>query len=144
LARRQAEEATRLANQLAQSRQALAALTDTVAILRRAARILQASIEMDDHRGNLMIFADDVTHRWNVVLHGLPPAPAGEKYQFWFICSDGMVRGAELRPTGDGSVILTLGMPPEGGQVLGAALSVEPAGNASNVPRGKELAHLML
>ncbi|MEZ4455405.1 MAG: anti-sigma factor [Gemmatimonadales bacterium] len=117
---------------------------DTVTVLRRAAKVLQASIEMDDHRGNLMIFADDVSHRWNVVLHGLPPAPNGEKYQFWFITSDGMVRGAELAPTGDGSLILTLGMPERGGQVLGAALSVEPLANASDTPKGKELAHLML
>ncbi|MGE0441203.1 MAG: anti-sigma factor [Gemmatimonadales bacterium] len=140
----ESRRADQLAADLARSEQALDALGDTVTVLRRAAKVLQASIEMDDHRGNLMIFADDVSHRWNVVLHGLPPAPNGEKYQFWFITSDGMVRGAELAPTGDGSLILTLGMPERGGQVLGAALSVEPLANASDTPKGKELAHLML
>lgn len=136
-------EAT-LAAELNRSRTALVALGDTVAVLRRAARIMQATIEMDNHRGNLLIFADDVTHRWNVVLQGLPPAPDGAKYQFWFICADGMVRSAELTPTGTGAVMVTLGMPETGGAVLGASLSVEPMDNASNTPAGRELAHLML
>jgi len=30
-----------------------------------------------------------------VVIHDLPQLPPGERYQFWFICDDGMVRGAE-------------------------------------------------
>jgi hypothetical protein len=85
-----------------------------------------------------------VTHRWNVVLHGLPAAPPGEKYQLWFICADGMVRGVELVPTQSGPTFVNVGMPERGGGVLGAALSVEPASNQSDVPRGKELAHLML
>lgn len=141
---RTADREARLTDELNRSRTALVALGDTVAVLRRAARILQASIQMENHSGSLLIFADDVTHRWNVVLHGLPPAPPGAKYQFWFVCEDGMVRSAELTPTGDGSVMVTLGMPETGGGVLGAALSVEPMDNSSNTPAGRELAHLML
>lgn len=134
----------RLAAQLEQSHAALAALSDTVDILRRAAKVLQASIEMNDHRGALMVFADDSTHRWNVVMHGLPPAPPGEKYQLWFISADGMLRAVELKPTGDGTLIVTVGMPESGETVIGASLSVELVTNTSNQPRGKELAHLML
>lgn len=99
---------------------------------------------MDGEEGGLLIFADDVSHRWNVVVHGLPPAPAGEKYQFWFICSDGMVRGATVASAGGRPAFLTLGMPREGGTVMGAALTLEPKSNVSRESRGKALAKLML
>jgi hypothetical protein len=122
----------------------LAALSDTIAMLRRAATILQASIEMEGHRGGMLIFADSVTHKWSVVVHGLPPAPAGEKYQFWFVCSDGMVRSVEIAPNPGQPTFITLEMPGRGGAVLGAALSMEPAANHSDTPKGKELAHLTL
>lgn len=138
--RREAE----LGRELERSRSAVLALGDTLMVMRGAERVLQASVEMDEHRGGLLIFADATTHRWNVVLHGLPPAPAGEKYQFWFIMSDGMVQGAELKPTENGTLLVTMGMPPRGDEPLGASLSVEPMTNAGTQPRGKVLAHLML
>ncbi len=125
-------------------RTALAAIQDTLSIIRRANRVLQASITMDGHEGGITIFADAATHRWNVVVHGLPPADPGAVYQFWFICEDGMVRGAPVQLTGSGTAILTLGMPATGGKVMGAALTVEPMDNTSSGPKGKELAHLML
>ncbi len=133
-----------LTTELDRSRRAIAALDDSVAVLRGAARVLQASIEMEKHQGGLLIFADSVTHRWNVVLHGLPPAPAGHTYQFWFITSDGMVKSVELQPLGSGPLFVTLSMPPTGGHVMGAALSVELTGSVAAEPKGKELAHLML
>ncbi len=122
----------------------LAAVQDTLMIIRRAERVLQASIEMNGHKGGLMIFADGATHRWNVVVHGLPAAHAGEVYQFWFICEDGMVRGAELELDPARPAFLTMAMPEEGGRVMGAALTMEPAAEKSPEPRGRELAHLML
>lgn len=133
-----------LEGKLAASEQAMVALGDTVAALRGAARILQASIAMDDHKGGLLIFEDGVTHQWNVVLHGIPPAPAGMAYQFWFICSDGMVKSVELTPLGGGPLFVTLGMPSSGGQVVGAALSIERLGSVGPEPKGRELVHLML
>jgi hypothetical protein len=136
-------EAELVARQAATAQQ-LAALSDTVAMLRRAATILQASIEMEGHRGGMVIFADSVTHKWSVVVHGLPPAPAGEKYQFWFVCSDGMVRSVEIAPIRGQPTFVTLEMPGRGGSVLGAALSMEPATNQSDTPKGKELAHVTL
>ncbi len=141
--RGQARE-TRLASELVRSRQAFAALSDTVAVLRRAARVLHASVAMNDHQGSLVIFADNITHRWNVVFQGLPPAPAGEKYQFWFICADGMVRSAELRPSDDGTLMLTVDMPGQAGAVLGAVLSMETTTSVGNAPKGVQLAHLLL
>jgi hypothetical protein len=137
-------ERRQLAAQLAEARARLAAVEDSLSVMRQAARVLQARIEMDGHEGGLVIFADAVSHRWRVVVHGLPRARPGEKYQFWFICNDGMVRGVELDPDPSKPTIVTLGMPDRGGAVLGAALSVEPVTNKTDVPKGKQLAHLML
>jgi anti-sigma-K factor RskA len=121
-----------------------AALEDTLSVMRRAGRVLQTSVEVGDRRGGLVIFTDETTHRWSVVVHGLPPAPPGTGYQFWFICADGMVRGSAILAGGAGSMMFTTGMPETGGAVLGAALTMEPLGAATGPPRGKELAHLML
>jgi anti-sigma-K factor RskA len=138
-----------LRRELESQRTAVAALQDTLSIMRQANRILQASVEVDGTKGGLLIFADEVTHRWNVVVHGLPPAPAGRRYQFWFICgesADSMVRGTEVpvdvrRPT-----IFATDMPePQACRsVLGAALTEEPATGDQGPPRGRSLAHLML
>jgi hypothetical protein len=138
--------ASALQRELERQGAVVAALQDTLSIMRRAGRILQANVEVGDARGGLLIFADEVTHRWNVVVHGLPPAPGGHRYQFWFICADTMVRGAEvaadtLRPT-----MFTTGMPQPQScpAVKGAALTVEPIADGQGPPQGKSLAHLML
>ena len=133
-----------LVRELAERQARVAALEDTLSIIRQAGRVLQAQVEMGEARGGLVIFADETTHRWNVVVHGLPPAPPGGRYQFWFICEDGMVPGAEVRMDRGGSMMFTTGMPATGGKVMGAALTVEPAGSADGPPRGRSLAHLML
>lgn len=137
-------ESDRLARALATRTGELMSLRDSLSVMRQAARVLQASISMNGREGGLLIFADDVSHRWNVVVHGLPPAPPGESYQFWFICADGMVRGATITSEPGKPAFLTLGMPAQGGTVMGAALTMEPKSNRSPEPRGKELAHLML
>jgi anti-sigma-K factor RskA len=121
-----------------------AALEDTLSVIRRAGRVLQTSVYVGGRRGGLVIFTDETTHRWSVVVHGLPPAPPGTGYQFWFICSDGMVRGSAILVADAGSMMFTTGMPETGGTVLGAALTVEPLGVETGPPQGKELAHLML
>jgi hypothetical protein len=122
----------------------LAALEDTLSVMRRASKIVQASFQMDDRAAGLLIFADERTHRWNVVVHGLPPAGPDQVYQFWFIQKDGMVRGAVVHPDSLGPTFMTMGMPPNGREVMGAALTVEPMHEQAETPRGKELAHLML
>jgi hypothetical protein len=111
--------------------------------MRGAGRVLQASIEMDGREGGILIFDDSVTHRWNVVVHGLPPAPEGKVYRFWFICEEKMVRGAEVE-AGGSPALFTLPMPPDGGKVMGAALTVESVATPPMEPRGRTLAELML
>jgi len=122
----------------------LASVQDTLSIIRDASRVLQANINMEQHQGAMLIFADERTHRWNVVLHGLPPAPAGTVYQFWFICADGMVRGMQFQQDTVPTSLRMTGMPPRGGAVMGAMLTVEPMTNRTEQPQGKELVHLML
>ena len=105
---------------------------------------MHASVQLDGKEGGITILADPVSHRWNVVIHDLPQLPPGERYQFWFICDDGMVRGAEVHTSPEHPAVLTMGMPKEGGNVLGAALTVEPVGATTGPPQGQVLAHLML
>jgi len=122
----------------------VAAVQDTLTIMRAATRVLQARIEMDGHQGSLMIFADERTHRWNVLLRDLPAAHPGQVYQFWFITDQGMVRSVEFRCEKGAPGFVTLPMPPAGGTVMGAALSVEAAYSSGSAPKGPMLAHLML
>jgi hypothetical protein len=129
---------------LAVSEMGRVALLDTLSVLRGASRILQANFQLDDQPGGLFLFADERTHRWNVVVHGLPPAGPDRLYQFWFICEDGMVRGAVVHADTTGPAFMTMEMPPKGGNVLGAALTVEPMDSVTSIPRGKELVHLIL
>lgn len=136
-------ELTRQEQALTARTSALAAVQDTLSIMRDAARVLQANFTMHGHPGGVLIFADEHSHRWNVVVHGLPPAGPGEMYQFWFIAPDGMIRAAEVHPNPAGPVLLTLSMP-SSGPVLGAALSVEPMHEQSPGPQGQVLAHLTL
>jgi len=138
------DDARDAAVQLAATSQALDAARDTLSVLRNTRKVMHASVQMDGQEGGITILADPVSHRWNVVVHDLPQLPPGERYQFWFICDDGMVRGAEVTTSQEHSAVLTMGMPKEGGNVLGAALTVEPADATNGPPQGRELAHLML
>lgn len=127
---------------LAQREHELAALRDTLSIMRQAQHIVQRDIAMDGHKGGLVIFDDPVTHRWNVVMHGLPRAPADSVYQFWFITQNGMVRSVELSCDNDRPAFATVGMPDSPGPVMGAAVTVESAVNRTAEPSGPMLAHV--
>lgn len=121
----------------------LAALEDTLSVLRRAHNVLQTSISMDGHQGGLLIFQDAVSHRWCVIVHGLPPAPTGSVYQFWFITESGMVRSVEVNADTQRPAFMTLPMPGVAAPVMGAALTMEPAVNRSSEPKGVTLAHVV-
>ncbi len=70
---------------------------DTLGIMQEAGMVRHASISMGDKQGGLLIFADERTHRWNVVVYGLPASAPGEVCQFWFITESGMVQGVEVK-----------------------------------------------
>ncbi len=138
------KRADALASALEAQQRQIALLQDTLSVMRESSRVLQASIASGGQQGGLLIFADERTHRWNVVMHGLPKAPTGKAYQFWFIAADGMVRGVTIDANPSKPTFVTLEMPPTGGAVMGAALTLEPMDSPSSAPRGRELAHLML
>ncbi len=127
---------------LADREERLAALMDTVSVMREAQRVIQKDIAMGGHQGGLLIFQDATSHRWNVVVHGLPPAPAGSVYQFWFITESGMVRSVALRLEDNRPGFATVAMPKTPAPVMGAALTVEPATSRSPEPSGPVLAHI--
>lgn len=136
------EDRRQLESRLAAREDRLMALEDTLSILRQTREVSQTRIAMDGHEGGLLIFQDKVSHRWFVVVHGLPRAPAGSVYQFWFITTSGMVRSVEVNADPTRPAYLTVGMPPVPAPVMGAALTVEPMVNRSAEPRGPELAHV--
>jgi hypothetical protein len=121
----------------------LAALEDTLSVLRQANMVLQTQISMDGYQGGLLIFQDAASHRWCVIVHGLPPAPLGSVYQFWFITETGMVRSVEVQADTQRPAFMTLPMPGVAAPVMGAALTMEPAINRSGEPKGVELAHVV-
>ena len=121
----------------------LAAVEDTLSVLRRANMVLQTQISMNGHLGGMLIFQDAASHRWCVIVHGLPPAPVGNKYQFWFITESGMVRSVEVNADMQRPAFMTLPMPGVAAPVMGAALTMEPAVNYSDEPKGVTLAHVV-
>lgn len=117
----------------------LSALEDTMSVIRRANVVLQSRISMNGREhGGMLIFQDARSHRWCVIVHGLPPAPSGSLYQLWFITDGGMVRSVVVHAEGHPALV-TLPMPPSA--VLGAALTMERAVEWSAEPRGAMLAH---
>jgi anti-sigma-K factor RskA len=130
-------ERERVARELAMTR-------DTLGIIRQAAMVRHADITMGEHKGGLIIFADTETHRWNVMVYGLPAPHPGQVCQFWFITDSGMVKSVPVETQMGAPAFLTLGMPSAPGKVMGAALTVETEGSSSPTPQGPQLAHLML
>jgi len=129
---------------LEQQETRLDALEDTLSVLRQANTVLQTQISMNGHsQGGMLIFQDASSHRWVVIVHGLPPAPAGSKYQFWFITETGMVRSVEVDATMKRPAFMTLPMPGVPAPVTGAALTMEPAVSRSDEPKGPMLAHVV-
>lgn len=122
----------------------LMALEDTLSVLRRANMVLQTRISMDGYpHGGMLIFQEAVSHRWGVIVHGLPPAPSGSKYQFWFITESGMVRSVEVAASMQRPAFMTLPMPGVAAPVMGAALTMEPMVDGSSEPQGVTLAHVV-
>jgi hypothetical protein len=132
-----AGEREHLARELAMTR-------DTLGIIRQAGLVRHADITMGGHKGGLLIFADTETHRWNVMVYGLPAPNPGQICQFWFITDSGMVKSVPVQTRMGAPAFVTLGMPNAPGKVMGAALTMESEGSSNSVPQGPQLVHLML
>jgi hypothetical protein len=142
LGARERSRREQLESLLADRERRLAAVEDTLSVMRSAARVVHHEIAMDGYRGGLLIFQDERSHRWNVVVHGLPAAPAGSVYQFWFVTESGMVRSVALPMDGSRPAFATVSMPETPAPVMGAALTVEPMPARSDEPQGREIAHV--
>lgn len=106
--------------------------------------VLQEKLTLDGKEGGVVIFADARTHRWNVVMHGLPAAPPGMRYTFWFITKEeGMVRDQDVPFDPVKPAMFTTSMPAHF-RVMGGALTLEPESSVTGPPQGKHLVHLML
>jgi hypothetical protein len=120
----------------------LAAIEDSLSAIVGAERVLQETIRGPSYKGGILIFYDQDTERWNVVVHDLPAARTGEAYQLWFLSGRGLIPGPELHVNGSRPTFLTLPAPGPSSDVVGAVLTVGLASGPSSRPRGLELARL--
>jgi hypothetical protein len=120
----------------------LSAIEDSLSAILGAERVLQETIRGPGYEGGFLLFYDQDTQRWNVVVHDLPPARAGETYQLWFVTGRGLLPGPELRANGQRPTFLALPAPGPSSAVVGAVLTVGPAGGRAGWSRGVELARL--
>jgi len=132
-------EVGRLRETLGRHQAQVEALQDTLSAISGAQQIFQASFTNPEYEGGLLVFHNQRQGRWHVVVHGLPPAKAGQAYRLWFVTDSGMVHGALVQPRGQRPVQLTLAVPPDMG-VTGATLTLEDDGRQLVEPRGEELA----
>lgn len=133
---------SQLSGALAASQGQLSAIKDSLSAIVGAERVLQETVRRDGYEGGFLIFYDQDTERWNVVVHDLPPARAGEQYQLWFITSRGLLPGPALRANGARPTFLTLPAPGRSNAVVGAVLIVGPPDAGIGRPRGVELARV--
>lgn len=123
---------------------AMAAYHDTLSLLRSpGTRVIQIPVSTNGQAGAVTIFADTMTHRWLVTCHHLATNQPGQVYQLWFITSTGMVSAAVIAENGNVPMVKALDMPKGAGDVMGAAMSIEP-GRGSRAPTGPMVFHYML
>jgi anti-sigma-K factor RskA len=139
------EEVGRVTAELAQRDARLAAALDTLGAIRTANRVLQARLQVEGREASLVIFEEKRSQRWTVVVHGLPPAPSGERYALWFICEEGMRQGTALPADAAGPAVLVVPIPTDLGAVLAASVTRESVAMTDGMPMKKaEIAHLAL
>ena len=104
----------------------LTATKDTLDLLRRpGTRVITIPVATGTRVGVLTIFADTVSHRWLVTCHNLAPNAPDQAYQLWFVTERGMRSAALMIMDHDAPMIMALDMPPDAGNVMGVAMSVE-------------------
>jgi hypothetical protein len=76
---------------------------------------------------------DKQVAQWHVYLFGLPPRPAAEKYQLWFVEPDGQLTLANSFTVDNGGQVAFLVDVPEGLVPSTAALSAGPPGSSDRI-----------
>lgn len=139
-------EVDQLLSQVTSTNAQLAATLDTLSVIRSATRVMQARLAMAGEQAGLVIFEDAETHRWTVVVHGLPAAPAGERFALWWICEEGMREGTSLPESMNGTAVLVVDMPQDLGAILSASITQEtmPATAGAMPMKKMELLNLKL
>lgn len=135
-------EISRLQRALDARQGRLIAIEDSLSAILGAERVLQGTIRGPGYEGGVLIFYDQDTERWNVVVHDLPPAQTGDAYQLWFVTGRGLQPGPKLQVNGSRPTFLTMPAPGPSSDVVGAVLTVGPLAGPSGRPRGVELARL--
>jgi hypothetical protein len=123
----------------------LNAIQDTLSAVLGAERVLQETIKRPGYKGGVLIFYDQDTQRWNVVLHDLPPARRGETYQLWFLSgARRLLPGPRLDANGLRPTFFAMPAPGPSSDVIGAVLTVGPVSPTAggSPPPGVELARL--
>lgn len=120
----------------------LVAIQDSLSAILGAERVLQETIRGPGYVGGFLLFYDQDTQRWNVVVHDLPPARSGETYQLWFVSGRGLLPGPEVRVDGSRPTFLVLPAPSASSDIVGAALTLGPIAGPAGRVRGVELARL--
>ena len=129
---------------LREARVMAASAMDTLSVLHHATRVAYSTLANTRNGGGVVLMDDPTTHRWYVVAYGLPQLKPGQRYQFWFVGSDGMAMGSALALSTDGMARLTTDMPPvPPGRILGAAITIE-SGTTSSSDHGPKIATIML
>ena len=68
---------------------------------------------------------------WTVILHDLPTLPAKKTYQLWFLTAAGALPSGTFHPDFRQRGIIQATLPPEGPDIAGAAVSIEPEGGVT-------------
>ena len=137
-------ESQQLASTRGQLTEAIAAYRDTLSLLRSpGTRVINIPVSTNGQVGAVTIFADTMTHRWLVTCHHLATNQPGQVYQLWFITTTGMVTASVIHVSGSAPMVEALEMPKGAGDVMGAAMSIEP-GKGSPAPTGPMVFHYML
>lgn len=123
---------------------AMAAYRDTLSLLRSpGTRVINIPVSTNGQVGAVTIFADTMTHRWLVTAHHLAANQPGQVYQLWFITTSGMVNASVIQVSGSAPMVEALEMPKGAGDVMGAAMTIEP-GKGSPAPTGPMVFHYLL
>ncbi|HYT83500.1 MAG TPA: anti-sigma factor [Gemmatimonadales bacterium] len=122
----------------------VASLRDSLALVNSAsAKVVWIPVTTGGRVGGVTIFADSLRHRWLVRCDGLTRNAPDQAYQIWFVTEEGMKSAALMAMDHERPMVMALDMPPNGGKVMGAAMTIEPRAGSTE-PHGPFVFHRSL